>query len=891
MRTLWKKLVRRLRIWLRPESVEREMDREMRFHLEREVEELLRSGMDADEARRKAMKDFGGVERFKEEGRDAYGGRATADMARDLRHALRSLRTSPGFAGAAILTLALGLGGFLTIYGVVDRVLLEPLPFSEPGRLVRIWSSNPVQGRERYFVSPSDLADWREKSRSFEGLAGYWPHQMTLARDEGDPMRVRASLTTSNYFSLLGLQPRLGRAFVPPDGEPGAPTVAVLSHAAWQRYFGGDPAVVGTTIRLDESPVQVVGVLRPGLVYPADLEVWTNINFALALPPGNSGRAPRWMSVVGRLAPGATISGAHRDLGAIARETAEAFPASNRDWGVALESLPEELLGNVSRKLWLLLGATGLILLIACTNVANLALSRGEGRRHELALRSVLGAGRIRLAKQLLTESLLLAALGGALGLGLAAGAMSLLRHAGPENVPRLEAVGVEGSLVLVSLGLVLVSALLFGLAPALQIAGKDLSASLGDGGRRSGGPEASRLRRGFVVTQIAMAAALLVGAGLLVKSFSHLVAQDPGFQPGGVLTFQLTLTSERYQSLDEVTAFYDELLGRARELPGVTGASMTSSLPLGEQVDYQVPFGIVGREAFQEGERNQVYHRQVGPDFFSVMGVSVLEGRELNDADRLDAEPVVVVNEAMARLYWPDKDPLDERVRVFSGNYGPLGSVLIDEARVVGVVEDIRYDDLRQPAEPSLYFSHRQAPFRQMTVVFRTEGDPVGLTARARSLVAAMDPTLPVSRVQTLRDVVDTSVATDRFTMLLLTAFAGLALLLAAVGTYGVLAYGVARRAPEMGIRMALGAGRGSVVALVMKEAWRQLLAGLILGLGTALALSRLLESQLFGVGGRDPWVFGAVALTLSTVALVASMIPARRAARVDPVEALRRE
>lgn len=883
--SVWGRLRRRARQLGRPRDVEVEMEEEMRFHVEMETEDYLRQGLDPGAARKRALVTFGGVERFKEEGREARRVRPFHDLGRDVRYALRMLARSPGFTAAAVLTLALGIGGVTAIFSVVNAVLLRPLPFAAEDELVIAWSSNPERNQERYFISPQDYADWRAQARTLSGLGAFWPHQVTLSDPGEEPIGVTATMTSANFFDVLGVRPVLGRAFVEQDGQPGAPQVAVLGYATWRDRYGSDPAVIGRVVSVDGTGTEIVGVLPPGLSLPDDGAVWTNINFPFSIQT----RSTRWLSVVGRMAPETSLDGARSDLANVAAGLAREYAATNEGWGVEVASLRDVVVGDVRPALLLLLGATGLILLIACANVANLLLSRAETRRREMAVRAALGAGRTRILRQLITESVVLAAAGAAGGVLLTAAGLRLLVAASPGDIPRLGEITIDATVLGVVLAGTLLTAVAFGIAPVAHLLNRELLRPLRESGKSTAPRERQRLRGGLVVAEIALAVVLLIGSGLLVKSFVRVRATDPGFRAGGLLTFELNTAPGAYPQYEAVVEFYTRLIRTLEAMPGVVSATMATTLPLGESADYRLPIGIVGRDPRPGEEPDQVYYREVGPDFFSTMGVPLMAGRELTALDGPAAPGVVVINESLQRMYWPNSDPIGERITNVAGAFGPLGRIDIRGAEVVGVVKDVKYGGLKLAAEPSLYFAHSQAPFRRMTIAIRTSADPATLMAAARSAVAELDPRLPINRMATMPDVVAQSIASDRFTALLLTIFAGVALLLAAVGIYGILAYTVARRATEVGIRMALGAGAADVLRLVMGQAVGRIALGLAFGLGGGLALSRLLASQLYGVNPWDPWVMAAVSATLAVVALAASFVPALRATGVDPVVALR--
>lgn len=805
----------------------------------------------------------------------------------DVKYSLRSLRSAPGFLAVAVLTLALGIGAVTAIFSVVHAVLLQPLPYDNPDELVVLWSRNPEQGQERYFVSPQDFHSWRTQSSAFEQMAGFWPTHHTLTSPDHEAERLRSTMVSGEFFDLLGARPFRGRTLRREDEGEDAGFVVVLSHSLWRNRLNGDETIVGRALTLDGASYEVVGVTEPGFELPEGTELWMNMPWDMATVQS---RYARWMTVIGRLGPDATVQDARADMEVVTARLAQAYPSTNEGWSATMAPLHQATVGDADTALIVLLGATGLILLIACANVANLQLSRAETRQREVAVRSALGADRGRIGRQLLTESTVLAGLGAAFGLLAAWASVRLLVALSPADLPRIEQVGINGAVLLFASTSTIATGILFGLAPALRLARTDMTETL-EGAKSSASSGRLRLRNALVVVEVALAVMLVTGAGLLIRSFGNLRAFDPGFNAGGVLTLMLDLPGGSYGDDAQVANFYQRLEERLAAIPGVQGASVTSTLPLDESVDYYASFTIVDREPPPPGEQHQAYFRQVGHDFFRVMGMQLRAGRAFTEADRADAPGVVIINETLARQYWPDGNPLGERLTDTYDRFGPLGVMLHDEVEIVGVVEDVRYVGLRESPQPSLYFPYRQAPFRRMTVVVRTGDDPQALASSIRAGVRGLDADLPVTRVATMEQVLGRSVAQDRFSTLLLLLFGASALLLAAVGIYGVLSYNVEQRTRELGIRMALGAAGSEVRGLVLRQALVMIGLGISAGLVAALALSRVLESQLFGVGARDPLTFAGVAVLLATIAFAASYLPARRATSVDPVVALRNE
>ena len=806
-------------------------------------------------------------------------------LLQDLRYALRTLRKSPLFTIVAIATLALGIGAVTAIFSVVNAVLVRPLPYEEPDQLVMLWERNESQGVEKSDVSPGALGDWREQNVTFAQIAGFWPNTVTIRDREDTPMRVQSTLVTVDFFPLLGASAAYGRVFAQEEGLPGAAAQVIISDGLWRRTFAADPAIVGQSVTIEEQPVVVIGVMPPEFAFPEGAEMWTNVNFPL------QGRFGRWMNAVGRLKPEVGLVAATGDMRALAGRIAAEYPNSNAGWSVTLAGLHEIVVGDTGPALLVLLGATAAVLLIACANVANLSLTQSEARHREVAVRAALGAGRGRLVRQLLTESVVLACGGAALGIGLAWAALRALVALGPPGLPRLQEISIDATVLAVALAATVLTGLIFGLAPAIRLMRTDLQLALREGAKGSVGADRVRLRNLFVVGQLALATVLVIGAALLLRSFSALQSTDPGFSTDGTLTMQLNLSNQAYPNDEDVSIFYGLLMDRLTELPGVTSAGMASALPMGESLDYQSEFRIADQPPPQPGEQLLAYFRQVDPSFFQTMGIALQDGRQFARTDDTEATGVVVVNTAFVAQFFPAEDPVGEKLTNTAARYGPLGAMLFNDVEIVGVVDDVRYAGLRVDASPSVYFPHRQAPFRLMNVALRTDGDPRVLIGAAREALHALDSSIPISRTETMAQIVAASLSADRFSMLLAAAFGAMALLLASVGIYGVLSYTVEQRTKELGIRMALGADTGSVRTLVMRHGATLTTASIGLGLVGALWLTRFMASQLYGVNANDPVTFVGVALVLGTIAALACWVPVRRATRVDPVVALRED
>jgi putative ABC transport system permease protein len=772
---------------------------------------------------------------------------------------------------------------------VVEAVLLEPLPFRNPNELVLLWSRNDLENQDKYMVSPMDFDDWRTMNSTFQSMAAFWPTTGTVTEADGNPTRVRVVYTTEDFHDVMGAAPAVGRTFRPDDG-PGSTQVTILSHGFWQRRFGGDPAVVGRALTLDGQPLEVIGVLRPEHTFPVDADLWTNMTWTMQI----QSRGARWMSAVGRLTDEGRLIAARADRVAVAARMEQQNPNSNRGWSVTLERLHDEMVGDTRAALLILLGATGFILLIACANVANLLLSRSEVRAKEIAVRVALGAGRGRLVKQLVTESLVLAGAGALLGLAGAQIGVRVLLNMAPVTLPRSETIGLDGTVLAVVAGVSLLTGVLFGLAPIVRLLRSDLHTTIRDGSRSTAGVAKNRVQSAFVIVQFAMALMLVVGSGLLLRSFQNLRSVDTGFVPTGVLTVELDVSTAVAESDQEVIDFYEQFEQRLAELPGVMAVGDASTLPLGEALDYNQLFTFVDREVPGEIEL-RAFRRPVSPGFLTAMRTPIVAGRDFTSMDRVGAPGVMLINEAFADRFFPGEDPVGAKIGDSRTRVGPLGAIHlagdIRESEIVGVVRNMMYDGLRADPVPALYFSGLQSSIRRRTIAVRSEGTSGSLLPAIRRELVAMNPSLALTNIQTMDEVMSDAQSRDRFSALLLTMFGIVALLLASVGVYGVLAYTVEQRTKEVGIRMALGAEPNAVRSMVLTDGLRLVVIGLGVGIVGAITLSRFLASQLFGVNPREPFVYAAVATALLAVGLVACFVPALRATRVSPVTAMMSE
>ncbi|MGD8321729.1 MAG: ABC transporter permease [Gemmatimonadota bacterium] len=874
--TWWK---RRLEVLFRKRSAEEELDDEIRFHLEQEVLQNMRSGMGPEEARRRALVAFGGVERHKEEVRDVRGGRVVDDLVQDVHIAVRSFLKQPAFLAAVLLTLGLGIGGNVAMFGILDASLLRALPFREPDRLVM--GRVTRNGEVGYTVSAPDFFDYRERSTSFTALSAFTPFQLaTTMTGEGEPERIQAILVSTGFFATLGVSPALGREFAGEEGELDGPPVVILSHGLWERRFGGDPAVLGRAVNLGGRPYTVVGVMPAGFRFVLDTDLW------LPLQRGGSWAQARQFHnfvLVGRLAPGLTVGRAQSDVDRISEALAEAYPDSNRNKGLNLTPLKQALSERYDTTLAVLMAAVAALLLIACGNVAGLLLARGGARRGELAVRSVMGAGRGRLARQLLTENALLALGAGAIGVGLAVWLeRGILAFVSLDQLGPVEA-GVSLPMLGFAAALSLLTVLVFGVLPALRVAQTDPASDLRSGMRTAGSRRATRFRSGLVVTQVALTCVLLIVSGLLLRSLDRLNGVDPGFETRNLLTAEVQIPGAEYGPEERVT-FYRQLRDRVAALPGVEAVGLITRIPIRDpggnvRVDLPERFGSAGVFG---GMADQ---RVVMPGYFDAMGIPLIAGRDLTLEDRGNAPGRVVISQAVARRVFGEDDPLGRIVGVDTGGEEPT------RFEVVGVVGDVVMDHPANGTYPGMYFSYAAQPSSSMRLAIRTRGDNAQVTAAVRQVLGEMDPDVPLSGVSTMNATLSRVVSDNRAIAVVLVLFAAVALLLAAVGLYGVLAYQVSRRLHEIGIRMALGAGTGSVLSSVVRGGLVLVAIGLALGIPASLAAARLVQGMLFGVGAADPVTYAGVAAFLGLVATVACLLPALRAARVDPVRAFRAE
>jgi putative ABC transport system permease protein len=800
---------------------------------------------------------------------------------RDLRFALRQLRRSPAFTIAAVACLALGIGANTAIFTVINAVLVRPLPYPDPDRLVMVWESNAGRKSERNTVAPADYLDWKAENEVFERMAGVYDTRMNLT-GAGEPVEVPAESATADLFPLLGLRPILGRTFTADEDAPGGPPVVVLSHGLWQRRFGGSSDVVGQSVSLDGSPYTVIGVLAEGagiVGQPQAPDLW--VPFQLDPANGYRQSAGRYMRAIARLKPGVSRDQAQAAMATIAARLEERYPQFNRGWSVNLVPVREQVTGSVRRPLLVLAGVVTLVLLIACANVANLQLAQASARRREIAVRTALGASRIRMVRQFLTESTLLALGGGAAGALLAVWLTAALAARAAVDIPRLSEIAVDLTTLGFTLTVSLAAGMLFGLIPALHAGRIDLHESLKDGGRGSAGGGA-RTRAVLVTAQVALSLVLLVGAGLLLKSFARLQQVDLGFDPDRVLTARVTLPEVRYETPAQQVAFFDALLPQVRALPGVQAAGAINWLPL-SGLRSATSFWFEGQTVANAAERLGTDVRAIDPGYFRAMGIPLLDGRPLAASDGPRQPGVIVVSRTFVDRYLPGEAPLGRRILM------PWGDTLV--GTIVGVVGDVKHTGVDSAASPTVYWALGQFPSNVMNLVIRTAGDPVTVASALVAQVHALDPELAVADVRPLDAYLGDALARQRFSMTLLAGFAALALVLTAVGLYGVMAYSVVQRTRELGIRLALGASRDTVLRAVLGRGLGLVGVGVVVGLAGALALTRVLGALLYGVSATDPAVFAVIIGLLTIVGLASSYVPARRATRVDPMVAIRSE
>jgi predicted permease len=806
-----------------------------------------------------------------------------ADLSQDVRYGARMLLKNPGFTLIAVLALALGIGANSAIFSVVNTLLLRPLPYKDPGQLVVVWENATHLGFPKNTPSAANFLDWQKQNTLFQAMGAFAERSFNLT-GVGEPERLDGRRVSANLFDLLGVKPIIGRNFVPDEDKPGT-KVALLNESLWKRRFGSDPGVIGRALTLNGESYTVVGVLPNSVRLPAfgnwRDQVWVPLAFTAE---ESASRGNHYLEVIARMKPGVKLEQVRAEMATIMARLAQQYPEDNTRIGTAVNPLHEEIVGNMKPALLVLLGAVAFVLLIACANVANLLLARAAARHKEIALRLALGADRARLTKQLLVESVMLSLLGAVVGLGLAYAGLQVLTRFMPADVAHAEGIAIDAKVLGFTLLIALVTGLIFGLAPASQAKHFNLNDTLKEGGRDAGaGPRGKRLRSALVIAEVAVSFILLIGAGLLINSFMHLRNLDPGFRADHLLALNVDLSETKYPDNPKRTAFFDEVVRRIQALPGVRSVAVAGNLPFTYNGD-SMSIGAEGIPDPPPDQRPDVIYRAIGPGYFSTMGIPLVRGRDYNDQDTLESTLAVVVSEKTAQHFWPNADPIGKRIR--------NGSTTSDAPwrTIIGVVKDVRQNDFIAEPKMQMYFSYRQLrSLMPNALIVRTAIDPLSLATSVRNAIWAVDKDQTVANIDSMDHIVAGAVARQRFSMLLLAIFAGVALVLAAVGIYGVMSYSVAQQTREIGIRMALGAQRGDVLKMTIKQGLRLVGFGLLIGLVVAFILTRVMASLLCGISATDPITFITISLVLLAVAMLASYIPSVRAMRVDPMVALR--
>ena len=884
----------RLRSWgkwvVKRQQLESDMDAELLFHLQRCAEDMVRSGVPEAEAIRRARIALGGVESHKDAMRTSVGIRWWDDLWMDLRYAVRMLGKSPAFAVVIILTLALSIGANSAIFSVVDGVLLKSLPYPQAERIARIFYRSPEYAK--FPMNPWDFLDFRAHNRSFQNFAMYTHADVQLSGIDSDPVKLSAFRITSGYFRVLGVQPARGREFDFSEERPGNGNVVILSDRVWRSQFGAAADILGRKLILDSQPYTVVGVMPAGVDHPGNsynsvaygdtVDAWTPFTFV-----GNpNNRGSHYVEGIGRLKPGVTVEQATADFNGIMTELASQHEG-DKNWTIYMVPVLQEIVGSVHKMLLVLLGAVGLVLLIACVNAANLLMARSAARQKEVAVRAALGAWRGRLVRQMLAESLLISSLGGVLGAALAIAGVRVLVSLLPPGFPRTDTIRVNGFVFSFTALVAVATGLFFGLVPAVQASRTDPSQGLHEGGRgSSGSAQQTRLRAVLVVGEVGLACLLLVGAGAMLRSFVNLLRLDPGFQPQHVLTAEIALPNANYKTTEKVAGFYQRLLSNLNTLPGVHAVGAGTDLPWTGYDENLGGFTIEGKTPLPHEEFHARYHT-ASPDYFRAVGIPLLRGRFFNDQDSKDGPRVLLINDVMARRYWSGEDAMGKRI-TFDDK--PKDS---DWFQVVGVVGDVKDAPGSKGPEPAFWWPVLQQPFpfANMTIALRTDSDPMLLTEALRNKVRELDPSLAVAHVRLLDRIAEEQFSTPRFALFLIGLFGALALLLATIGIYGVISYSVSQRMHEFGMRVALGASPWNLLKMVIKQGVLLTMVGVAIGLGCALVLGGVLDNLLFGVSTRDPLTLIAVGAIAFVTATLASLPSARRATTADPLTSLRAE
>lgn len=888
----------RLRSLFKKNAVESGLSDELRFHFDEQVQKLTALGVPLAEARRRARLSLGTTDQIHEEFRDASGVRFLESLMQDIRFACRMLRKSPGFTAVAILTLALGIGASTAVFSLVDAVLLKPLPFPHAEKIVFPWrlpKKGLNLGFDTYPWGRRDFLFFSQQAKTFEALGAFLSDSFNLT-GSGEPERLNGLRVSAGFFPSLGVSPALGRTFTDQEDRPGNEHEVILGNALWRQRFASHPSVLGRAIDLNGVPYTVIGVMPPGFVFPRANEMPDVFTFApetqLWVPLALDRRSSPIpyesdeLAIVGRVKPGGTIAQAQAEMDILGKRL-ESGRRNGEGWFNSIVTpLTRQAAGDTRQPLLLILAAVGVVLLIACSNVASLLLTRSLNRKREFTVRAALGAGAARLLRQLLTESIVLAAVGGVVGIVLAEFVVYFVKSFGPSSIPRLGEAGLDVRVLLFAFGVICFTGVLFGFAPALSVTRENLVESLNDGGRRaSSNLSTQKTRNSFLVSQIALALVLVVAAGLLTRTLYHLLRVNPGFRAEHSLTFELSLPAAKYSDQSHIVSFYQEALRKLRAIPGVQAAGVTELVPLD---------GATESTAIRFSNNAQITlsnlafanYTMVSPGYFAAVGTPILNGRPFLESDSVNSLPVAIISNAMADKYWPGQNPVGKQV-------APAGAAF-PLATVVGVAADVKRLSIRESPPPEMYVPYTQKVWPSlltMDVVLRTTQDPASITASARDAVHSIDPDLPIANVRTLASIVSNSMTEPLFSALLLAAFGGLALLLATIGMYGVISYSVAQRTEEIGIRMVLGARPRSVFGMVLSQGTRLAVLGIAMGVVAALAVTRVMNSFLYGIGATDPLTFAVVSLLLLAVALLACYIPARRAMKVHPMVALRHE
>ena len=881
----------RTRALIHHNEVEDELDEELRFHFDKQVEKYMRSGMTEEEAKRRTRLAFGGHEQVKEDCREARGTAFIELTLQDTKYALRQLLENKTFSLVMILTLALSIGANSAIFSVIDGVLLKKLPYRQPDRLVRVFLSSHEY--PKFPLNPFDFLDFRARNHSFENMAAFTRGDVQLSGEgDGEPVRLNGFGITSGYFRVLGLQPQLGREFDFQSEIPGNGLQVILSDRVWRTRFGADPGIIGRKITMNMQPFTVIGVMprgteHPGneyhaLAYGESVDVWWPFSFA-----GNSNqRGSHFIEGIGRLKDGVSVESARAEMNQIMAQLAREHPGNDAGWAVLVVPLYSVLVGSSRQLLFVLLGSVGIVLLIACANAANLLMVRASARQREIAVRLAMGAPRSRVVRQLLTESLVLSLTGGALGLALAYGGVQALVSLLPADFPRAHDIHVSGPVLGFTLAVSVLTGILFGLAPALQASRTDPKEGLQKSGRTSTASRSQgRLRNALVIAEVSLASVLLIGAGLMLRTFLNLIHLNPGFQQDHTLTASLSLPHAQYKTDEQTAQFFDRLVTSLNALPGVVSAGAGSDLPWTGYDENNGGFTIEGHKPPPHQEFHARYHMAT-PGYFSAMGIPLIEGRFFTQADKTGAPWALIINHAMAERYWPGEDALGKRI-----SFADVPKTDADWMTIVGIVGDIKDQPNSPSAENAYWWSEYQATESDMSIVIRTQGDPRQVADSLRAAVHRLDPALAVADVKQMESVVDTSVSTPRFTFALVGLFAALAILLAAIGAYGVIAYTVSQRTSEFGLRIALGAQRRDLLRMVLAQSAKLAIPGIFLGVVLALSLGRVMQNLVYQVSPSDPTILFSVVLLVLAVALIASLVPARRASRSDPMTTLRAE